>query len=196
MRAPIRLRGALIGAAVIGLGLLTGTAASLARAPQETEPPAVLPQEHTPAAYDAATIRFTGRLGAGGVDAAQALPGPSAVLVAVRGSDLVNCEDLGRQLRELSRAVPEGWGMGILVDAPGQEALAKFLTRERIRGVPVFVADPAALLADGSKVATPAALVAGRDGVVRAGVSHPSRFRNVRSRSFAQELSLDDPGSR
>jgi hypothetical protein len=83
----------------------------------------------------------------------------------------------------------------VLVDSAGEPALRRFLSRERIPEIPVLVADPARLVAGGAKVATPAALITDHGGRIRAGVSHPSRFKNMRARSFAQELPLSDPGS-
>jgi hypothetical protein len=197
---PTWFKKGLMGAVVVGGGLATGTAVSLARGgageeARETLP--LAPQEHSAAAYDRATARFTGRLGPRVLAAAEELSSRSTVLVVVRGADVKTCEDLGRQLRELHRAVPAGgeWGMALLVDSAGEAELRGFLAREHITRLPVLVADPAGLLEGGAKVATPAALVVGRDGQVRAGVSHPSRFKNVRGRSFAQELPLSDPGA-
>ena len=188
------------GVLVVGCALLAGSAAGVARGkPAESVQNtwADFDRQHSDASYDQATVRFTGRLAEPVLAKTGALSSGTAVLVALRAADVAGCEDLGRQLRDLYRAVPEGegWGMAILVDPAGEAELRAFLAREHIPSIPVITADPAALLAGGTKVATPAALVVDRDGRVRAGVSHPERFKNVRGRSFAQELPLNDTGS-
>lgn len=197
------LKKAAAGVLVIAGGLLAGFAARTARGGEVTAASvrntwAANTIQHSDAAYDRATVRFAGRLGPGVMEAVRPLGWQSTVLVVLRGDDVRACEDLGRQLRELRRAVPDadGRGMAVLVDPAGEADLRLFLARERLPRVRVVTADPAGLLADGTAVATPAALVADGDGRVRAGVSHSTRFKNVRSRSFAQELPLAEPGSR
>jgi hypothetical protein len=201
MTIPDVFKKGLFGLVAIGGGLIFGSAASAAMGPASAEKasqPRVIAEEHSAAAYDRATVRFTGRLAPTAVAAASSLASETTVLVAIRGADLATCEDMGRQLRELYRAVPDqpGWGMAILIDSAGQDDLRRFLAKERIPRIAVIVADPARLLDDGTPVATPAAVVADRQGLIRAGVSHPSRFKNLRGRSFAQELPLVSPGSR
>ncbi|HEY0021345.1 MAG TPA: hypothetical protein VGB24_00485 [Longimicrobium sp.] len=201
MTIPDRFKKGLFGLVAVAGGLMFGSAASAAMgaaAAHKTSPPRVTAEEHSAAAYDRATVRFTGRLAPTAVAAASGLPSETTVLVAMRGADLATCEDMGRQLRELYRAVPDepGWGMAILIDSAGQDDLRRFLAKERIPRVAIVVADPTRLMADGTPVATPAALVTDRQGHIQAGVSHPSRFKNLRGRSFAQELPLDSPGSR
>jgi hypothetical protein len=122
----------------------------------------------------------------------QPLPFDHTVLAVVTANDLGSCEDLGRQLRELRRAVPDqpGWGMAILVDQAGMTGLRIFLQRERVGRIPVLVGDPRAYLEGQQHPGTPAAVVLHRDGSITAGVSHPLRVRNTRSRSFAEELGL------
>lgn len=182
---------------VMACGVLAGTAArhvsgdaSVTRRAREGW--ATSARLHSVAAYDHATGRVTGRLGSRALVAVRDLSFRSTVLVALRGADVATCEDLGRQLRELRRAVPReaGWGMAILIDPAGQTKLRQFLAREHIPAVPVIIADPSRLLAGETRLATPAALIVDRDGRIQAGVSHPSRFKNARSRSFAQELPL------
>ena len=200
MKLAGRVGKGLVAVLAIGCGLAMGTAASVtlgAAREVEKDPRAQLTAEYNEAAYDRATVRFTGRLGPRALAGVRGLALQSTVLVVLRGTDVARCEDLGRQLRELYRAVADrpGWGLAVMIDPAGEPELRRFLSRERIPAVPVIAADPAALLADGTNVATPAALVARRDGEIRAGVSHPSRFKNMRGRSFAQELPLSDPGS-
>lgn len=200
MRIPDRARKGLVGAVVVMGGLLAGTAVSMAMdaaRDEPSDPRALTLAEYNEAAYDRATVRFTGRLGPRALAAGGALPFEQTVLVVLRGGDIAKCEDLGRQLRELYRALPDrpGWGIAVLTDPAAEAELRRFLARERIPSVTVLAGAPDALLAGGTKVATPAALIAGRDGAIRAGVSHPSRFKNMRGRSFAQELPLHDAGS-
>lgn len=202
MRLLDTVRAGLVGVAIAGGGLLVGAAANLARG-DAAEPPSAeetwarSAREHSEAAYEQATVRFGGRLGPQARQAARSLSLESAVLVVLRGPDVANCEDLGRQLRELRRAVPEGpgWGMAVLVNPAGEADVRRFLAKERLSSIAILTADPATLLEDGGAVATPAALVANSDGVIRAGVSHPTRIKNLRGRSFAQELPLREPGS-
>jgi hypothetical protein len=187
-------------AAVVAVGVLTG---ALTRGAVRAAPPAVdvenewakLRREHTDSVYDAATARFVGTLALSVTAARGAARPDSLVLVAVRGIDLRTCEDLGRQLRELARAVPAGprWEFAIMVDPGGEPALRTFLARQRLGGSRVIVADPGLLLREGRSPATPAALIADRAGRIAAGISHPSRVTNVRERSFAQELGLIGP---
>jgi hypothetical protein len=196
------LRKGLAAVLVVACGLLAGFAARVARdglAQTESTPPewTAAAETHNEAAYDRATVRFTGRLGPEVLAETRGLSFQSTVLVVLRGPDVAACEDLGRQLRELSRAAADrpGRGIAILIDPAGEAGLRRFLARERIPGMPLIVTDPARLLADGRKVATPAALVADGSGRIWAGVSHTSRFKGVRGRSFSQELPLREPGS-
>jgi len=183
-------------AAVIAGGLVMGFAAQEAlaalTAPTPKEEWGQLEQEHSDSAYDAAMKRFVGKAPAPLRAAVQALPFDHTVLAVVTGGDLGSCEDLGRQLRELSRAVPDqpGWGMAILVDQAGMAGLRVFLQRERVGRIPILVGDPRAYVEGQEHPGTPAAVVMHRDGSITAGVSHPLRVRNTRSRSFAEELGL------
>lgn len=196
MKKLFLLRTSLVGAIVIVAGAATGTLvrAAVDQSTQMGRPSAlsVAPEDHSEEAYERATVRFTGQLGPGILPSAA----DSTVLIVVRGTDTETCEDLGRQLRDLHRAVPDvpGWNVAILVDAEGEEALRTFLARERLPEMPIVIGEPGAFLADGRNVGTPAVLVADRSGGIRAGVSHPSRFKNVRGRSFAEELQLIEPG--
>lgn len=196
MKKLFLLRTALVGAFVIVAGAATGTllrgAVDDARQIGRPSPLSEGPEDHSDEAYERATVRFTGQLGPGILPSAA----DSTVLIVVQGTDTQTCEDLGRQLRDLHRAVPDvpGWNLAILVDAEGEEALRTFLARERLPEMPIVVGDPGAFLADGRNLGTPAVVVADRNGGIRAGVAHPSRFKNVRGRSFAEELQLIEPG--
>jgi hypothetical protein len=151
-----------------------------------------LMREHSDSAYDAAMRRFGGRVSPHVQAAVGTLRKPHTVLVAITAADLMTCEDLGRQLRELRRAVPDepGWGMAVLIDDAGRPELERFLRREHVSRVTVLGGGTGALLAGAEHPGTPAALVLDSGGRIHAGVSHPLRVRNTRSRSFAQELGL------
>ncbi|HEY0017517.1 MAG TPA: hypothetical protein VGC13_14495 [Longimicrobium sp.] len=182
--------------AVVVCGVIGGVVAqeklAAFNAPTPREEWGKLAQEHSDSSYDAAMKRFGGRVTSRLQTALQALPLDHTVLAVVTAADLRGCEDLGRQLRELSKAVPSepGWGLAILVDAAGSEDLRRFLERERVPPVPILVGHPTAFLEGGEHPGTPAAAVVVRDGRIAAGISHPLRVRNTRSRSFAQELGL------
>lgn len=150
------------------------------------------PEDHSDEAYERATVRFSGELAGETLLALPDVAADSTLLIVVRGTDTETCEDLGRQLRDLHRSVADSpeWNLAILVDAGGELTLRRFLARERIPEMPIVPGEPGAFLADGRNVGTPAVLVADRKGRIRAGVSHPSRFRNARRRSFAEELQL------
>lgn len=111
-----------------------------------------------------------------------------SVLLALRGSDVGTCEDLGRQARELQR-----WASGrdlrlvVWVEDDSTAVLQTFLRRERIRPGSVIRSAPLPRLRDHGALTTPAALLVQPDGTVR-GTTHPERQPNVRVRSFADEL--------
>lgn len=183
---------------VVAGGTLTGAVASsvLARPDNEVSTEAQwnrLAREHSDSAYDAALVRFDGRLSATVAPRVAALGAEDLVLVVLRRPDLITCEDLGRQLRELQRATGSGRSFAIMIDAAGAEPLRRFLRSERIRDVPVLVGDPKDYVADRLSPATPAALLVDGTGRITRGISHPLRFANTRSRSFAQELGLSGP---
>lgn len=152
-------------------------------------PPPALPN---PAAfnYTAAAQRFSGNLSSraqGIMDFAA----DTEVLVLLRKADLVGCEDLGRQLRELKRAYGPRRVIHVFTDSVGPVEM--YLHRERIGRVRVRALDPSAVMDEGRAIATPAALRVRRDGRVLEAVSHVRRAPNVRLQSFAQELSLSAP---
>jgi hypothetical protein len=142
------------------------------------------------ATYDSATLEVRGRLS----DAARArLASSSAtsggVLVLLDAADVRVCEDLGRQLRELRSRLGETVPFIIGAPAASLETIRAFAHREHLRpdGVVELRASDV-IIRSGAGFRTPAALVLlGREGDV-AGIAHSRRFRNVRVRSFAEEL--------
>lgn len=188
-------RGAASAAVVVcgvAAGMFVQETLAARNAPTPRESWSALAQEHSDSAYDAAMKRFTGRVSPPVRESLRGLPGERTVLAVLTGDDLRGCEDLGRQLRELHRAVPRepGWTMAILVDAAASEEVRRFLRQERVPSLPVLVGEPGAFLEGAAHPGTPAAVVVTPQGLITAGVSHPLRVRNTRSRSFAQELGL------
>lgn len=114
-----------------------------------------------------------------------------AVVVFLASSDLESCEDLGRQLRTLSRA-GQRHAIPVIAVAPvGDSAgVKRWLRRERISVLGlVGVPDGKPVLLREGPV-TPAAAVIHRDGSIERGVEHPRRSPNWRPVSFAEELGL------
>jgi hypothetical protein len=109
------------------------------------------------------------------------------LLVVLREHDVEVCEDLGHQLREALRATGGGT-RGIVVIEPGaEERVHAFLRREHLH-LQVEVLPPDSLFVGARHVPTPAVLVLSGPASEAQGVAHPSRFANVRLRSFATEL--------
>lgn len=115
----------------------------------------------------------------------------STWIVVLRGKDLLVCEDLGRQLREMR--VAGGGARTILVwtDHESVPAVRAFLKREHLRSFLLRSMDVEDLFESRTRPVTPAMLVLQPDDSV-VGISHPKRFPNVRLRSFAQELQYID----
>lgn len=181
MRAhPALSAGALLALLAAGAWV---TAHSARRASQDDA--ADVPATPSTAALDSATVMLHGRL-TPPVRALLGRPeeGPS-ILVLLDSADVRVCEDLGRQLRELSRRVTVP--VFIVGDPQGMVRIRAFARRERLRPAAFIPASPGEVV-EGRRIPTPAALVHHPDGWV-AGVGHPRRFRNVRTRSFADELS-------
>jgi hypothetical protein len=201
VNAGSALRSVVAAALVIVTGAVAGTFVRsvvdaghrLASSPLDT----ALDDEALHAAGDRSTLRFVGTLAD---DVVAVLPGISSstrVLVVLRGSDTETCEDLGRQLRDLDRAVSRAAAapLTIVVDAEGEEGLRRFLRRERLPGMAIVLGQPGRFLADGRNVGTPAAMIVDTTGAIISGVSHPTRFSNLRRNSFAEELGLGPEGS-
>jgi hypothetical protein len=110
--------------------------------------------------------------------------------VVLRGRDLLVCEDLGRQLREFSRAASAGLPMVVWTDTRGAPRVNAFLVREHVRSAQRDSIDVDGLLDSGEKIITPAVLLASRIDGEASGIAHSRRFPNIRLRSFAQELDI------
>lgn len=139
--------------------------------------------------YDAAMVRVSGRLSTEATRAlARVAEGDTGLAVVITAVDVQTCEDLGRQLRELRRAYGPNRRIAVWGDSVKPEVLERFLRRERIGGVTVSPIPLTGILADRKRMWSPAAIVATRDGRIIDGVGHTLRARNVRLRSFAEEL--------
>lgn len=111
-----------------------------------------------------------------------------AVVLVVRGSDVRTCEDLGRQLRELRRALGPTRPIIVLTDSSSVEMVGNFLALEHVASVSVAAESLTNLYSEPITLAMPAVLLVDwRDSVVQA-VSHPQRFPDARVRSFSSEL--------
>jgi hypothetical protein len=141
---------------------------------------------YTDEALEKATKRFTGRVSP---PVQRLLAADTTLAVVLRAGDLATCEDLGRQLRNLRRVVPNR-PLVVWTEPEGTEAVRRFLRRERVSNVQVTPMELGALLVDVPALETPAALLIQGDGRVVQGIAHPNRFPNMRLRSFAEELTL------
>lgn len=139
--------------------------------------------------YDAALMRFTGQLSRGATREIGRVDGGDTLLaLLITSEDVVTCEDLGRQIRDLRRAYGLRRPIAVWTDSTRLDVIRTFLHRERIANTVVGPVPPTAVLADGKRIPSPAALLATRDGKVIEGISHTLRAPNVRLRSFAQEF--------
>ena len=108
-------------------------------------------------------------------------------MVVLRGKDLLVCEDLGRQLRELRTSVRGVRDIIVWTDPDDVSEVRAFLEREHLRSVQLRSVELENLFEGRKRPVTPAVLFPRPDGSV-IGIAHPKRFPNVRLRSFAQEL--------
>jgi len=110
------------------------------------------------------------------------------VAILLRERDIARCEDLGRQLRELSRASGEV-SIEIWTDSGSLPTVETFVRMERLTSASTRVLQLASVLADALQPpVTPAVLLISHDYRVTAGIAHPGRFANARPLSFAHEL--------
>ncbi|HEX5869965.1 MAG TPA: hypothetical protein VFY65_06110 [Longimicrobium sp.] len=141
---------------------------------------------YTDEKLEAATQRFTGRV-SGPVQ--RLLAADTTLAVVLRARDLTSCEDLGRQLRNLRRVAPART-LVVWTEPKETEDVRRFLRRERVSNVAVSGMDLSTLMVDVRALVTPAAMLVSPDGQVVQGIAHPSRFPNMRLRSFAEELTV------
>lgn len=173
-----------------GVAGVVATASSTAMRRLTRAPMVDVRAQQTADRYASATRYLSGRLSgeaASVVDRARDDAGLAIVLV-VHKRDVRTCEDLGRQLRELRRAIGPQRSLLAVTDSDAVEDVASFLSVERVASVTVRSARLGDLLRHSAVLLTPAVLLVDRrDSVVQA-VSHPSRFPDARVRSFASEL--------
>lgn len=111
-------------------------------------------------------------------------------MALVRSADWQRCEDLGRQLRELQRAIPANSAMLVWTESDDLQAVRHRLRREKIRARVAAIPSLDRIFATPQRIPTPAVLKVSADGAHASGVAHTRRFPNVRQRSFAYELGL------
>jgi len=80
------------------------------------------------------------------------------LLVVLRGRDRLNCEDLGRQLRELQRASGPDRQAVIVTENAATDGYRAYGRREHLR-MPVLGLSADSLLVTPSRLPTPAVLV-------------------------------------
>jgi hypothetical protein len=180
--------GALLGVVMAG-GWIAARHFSATEA--RSSPP---PGSPTLAALDSATVVVRGSLTA----AARQRLAPSAssrgaILVILDSADVRVCEDLGRQLRVLRGRTGPALPLVVTAAPAALPTIRAFAHREHLRPAALIDLRAEELFVGYDKVPTPAAVVVYAGEWSFAGVAHPSRFRNIRIRSFADELSADLP---
>jgi hypothetical protein len=190
--ASARRLGALLGVVMAG-GWLAARHFSAAEAR-----PATPPGPPTAAAFDAATVQVRGSLTAAARRRLASAVNPrGAVLVILDSMDVRVCEDLGRQLRVLHARTGAILPLVVTAPPPALPTIRAFVHGEHLRPAALIDLPMEELFAGHVNVPTPAAVVIHAGDWSFAGVAHPRRFRNLRMRSFADELSADlsdDPG--
>jgi len=135
---------------------------------------------------DSATVAIVGTLSAAALRGiGVAAPHGQTLLVVLRARDRTVCEDLGRQLRELTRTAGAGVSLLVVTDAASADTYRRYLRREHVHASVVLVHPDSVLV--GTAIPSPAVLVR-RSGAKVHGVAHPMRFPNLRLRSFATEV--------
>ncbi|HEU0013077.1 MAG TPA: hypothetical protein VFQ45_05310 [Longimicrobium sp.] len=177
-------------------GLAVGIAAGIVgeRARQALTPASRAPSAgEIRAEYDASVARIKGWLSRAALAGLDSGPGDSvATVVVLRGRDLPGCEDLGRQLRELQHRYRGRASVFVWTLASDSNAVLRFLRRERLRAGLASFSTLDSLGLGPAPLVTPAVLRVRLSDGSTYGIGHARRFRNVRSRSFADEL--PEPG--
>lgn len=152
--------------------------------------PGSSPMSWTDSLYSAHTVHLRGDVSAVARSrlAANVAAGP-AILVVLDSIDLRRCGDLGRQLRELQRAVAKRLPVLVATGGTPRREVDVFLRSERLLLQAVDALGAGDLFESGSAVPTPAAVWLDPDLRYAIGVGHIPRYPYVRSRSFAEELS-------
>ena len=173
------LIGAAIGGWTAGLELTRDTNEQLISAPVMW----------TDSLYDVHTVRLRGNVSAAARSRVDRIveTGP-AILVVLDSVDLRRCGDLGRQIRELHRAVAGRIPLLIAPGSTGREEVEWFLKSERLMLEIVDAVGAENLLEAGSTMPTPAAVWLDPDLSYGIGVGHLPRYPYIRKRSFAEEL--------
>lgn len=174
---------ALVGAAIGGFSV--GQAIS---GKPGKKPPSV-PIAWTDSLYELHTVRLEGALLPAVTSMlTERLDDGPAILIALDGVDLSNCGDLGRQIRELDRAVGSEIPILVTADDTSTDELEWFLRKERL-ALRITGVEFDELLGSRRNLPTPAAIWLDADLDYGIGVGHILRYPYIRIRSFAAELS-------
>jgi hypothetical protein len=191
MRTPgfLRRLGAVVGLAVAGLGCGWLLGVTFLRR-GHTESASLLRADTVVFGGETTAVPLDGKLSAQALNLFRLRlhSSDSAMLAVLRATDCFTCEDLGRQLRELQRAAGNSVPLLVATEVGDSSRVAVWLTRERVRAAGIASLDLRALLVGHPDLITPAALVFDGEGAVLRGVAHPRRSKNIRLRSFAEEL--------
>jgi hypothetical protein len=163
-----------------GVGTVVGYARNGRPAPAVLTPPEVQVYSAVPLGEESGTTTPVSSWGLGP---------PTAVVVALRASDIDSCEDLGRQLRELARHMHPRATLVISVLESESSLIARFVRIERIPAARISVTKQPMTSRTGEPLSTPAALVFDGSGRLLAGVGHSTVVVGARVKSFAYELS-------
>jgi hypothetical protein len=175
---------------VIAVGLFAGmvlVGANVTRSSPATPQPTVADM-YSEAAYAAKTEVVEGELIGSALGALSELSGDTHVIVVLRRDDIIRCEDLGRQLRELRRSLASHVNLSVWSDTVDVLIVRRFLQTERVSEAMAQPIAMVSVLRETPEPITPLALVVRQGVPVTRGVAHPGRFANSRPRSFAAEL--------
>jgi hypothetical protein len=188
-----------IGTAVLIFAIGAISSASLATYIAENlayQPPGDVADHYTRESYDAATMPLAGELNDSlAMNVAADQSGNRLIALVLRDADLTSCEDLGRQIRSLRATLPSVDGFELWATAADTAAVRTFLELERIGEVEMRDVEVGTILKGLEDLPTPAALVLGGGGKLIEGIAHHQRFRNLRPRSFAEELISIQPSA-
>lgn len=123
-----------------------------------TAPARTLVGDPTSMALDSATLPISATLTSRAVAMLAAGDPRARLLVVLRGRDRLNCEDLGRQLRELQRASGPDRQAVIVTENAATDGYRAYGRREHLR-MPVLGLSADSLLVTPSRLPTPAVLV-------------------------------------
>ena len=120
-------------------------------------------------------------------------PIEAITLIVLNEENCFTCEDLGRQLREVLHSYDSGRRRAVVaISGGGADRIAQWLRRERVAPIQLVVSPTAPTMHDGTFIPTPAILLLNMRGEKDRGIAHLMRVPNIRIRSFARELDLNN----